>query len=97
MNDEKFIYNLQKLEKMFPNVNSLNKGQMLKAINKSYATAKRRYDQNIEKDIPKPSKVREFERKGNPTSGYEYDLYDIAIFLTDSNYYWKMIEQRGKY
>lgn len=93
MNDEKLNYNLKKLEKMFPDKNVLNKGQMLKAIDKSYSTAKRRSDSNTKFDIPEPTKCTEYQRKGNPTNGYEYNLYDIAIFLTDSNYYWEMIEK----
>lgn len=94
MNYDKLNYNLKKLDKMFPNNSSLNKSQMLIAINKSYSTSKRRDDLNIKTDIPQATKVIPFARKGNPTNGYQYDMYDIAVFITDRDYYWEMIEKK---
>jgi len=96
MNEEKRKENYLMLQKMFPHKVFINKGEMLKAINSSYSTSKRRNDSNDKYDIPVPSLKKEFKRKGAPYNVYKYDLYDLSIFNTDLNFYWTMLEERER-
>jgi len=67
---------------------------MLKVVNSSYATAKRREEANIKFDIPEPTHSVEFNRTTSSYKSYQYSIDDLAIFLTDRNFYWQMIEKR---
>ena len=96
MNEEKRKENYLILQKMFPNKFFINKGEMLKVINCSYSTSKRRDDTNDKYDIPEPSMKKTYKRKGAPYNIYKYDFYDLSVFNTDQSFYWEMIEQRKK-
>jgi len=94
MNEEKRKVNFERLQQMFPGKIFLNKGEMLLVINRSYATAKRRAESNIKYDVPESTHSVEFKRTTSTYIRYQYSLDDLAIFLSDRNYYWEMIRKR---
>ena len=96
MDQNKLTFNFNKLEKRFNAINKLNKTQMLQAINKSYKSCKRAEKENNKYDFPKANQKKSFNRKSSDYNTYEYDLYDIAEFLTDKDYYWQMLKKRQK-
>lgn len=81
MNEKKFLFYLDKIEKMFPSRQKLNQGEMLKCINKSRATFNRIIDANELNKIPKISLKEEHKRSSSHYYTYQFDIYDIAIFL----------------
>lgn len=85
MNQNKLKFHLERIEKLYPNKQKLNLGEMLNCINKSRSTFKRIIDANDLYLLPKFTKV-EYYRKGNIYFTYEADIYDICVFLSNERY-----------
>ena len=96
MDKKKLEYNQKILQERFYGFLTLNKKQMLQAINKSNKSWERAEKANNKYDFPEPSEQKSYNRATAKYNTYKYDLYDIAIFITDKNYYWEMIEKRKK-
>jgi hypothetical protein len=96
MNLEKFNITLQQLLQRHQGKSSINKTKMLIEIGKSPSTSYRREEQNSKFDIPMPNFSVEFKRNGKKYFTYEYDLYDLAVFMTDKHLYWQKIEEKTK-
>lgn len=82
MNQEKFEFYLNKIEMRFPNKVKLNAGEMLLSINMSRATFNRILKANDLHKIPLISSQKEYQRTGAPYNTYEFDVFEIAKFLT---------------
>jgi len=80
MNEEKRQENLVRLQQIFLNRNFVNKTNMLKVVNSSYATSKRRDEANIKFDIPVPTHTLEFKRSSSAYFHY-YQGYSSEAVL----------------
>lgn len=96
MDEKKLKFNLEKINSLFPNKTILNKTQMLKVIGISESTWSRLNKQNNKLNIPEPDDICTFKRKYKKYNTYKYNIYDLAIFNTNKNDYWKMINDRNK-
>jgi len=94
LNQFKFKLLYDELKQKYNGKNYLNKSQTLLEIERSSSTASRRAMSNVKYDIPLPTYSNEYKRSGKPYFTYQYSLYDIAIFKTDRNYYWHMLNER---
>ena len=80
----KLDFYLEKIEKLYPNKSKLNLGEMLNCINKSRATFKRIIEANELYKLPNISKKESCKRVGANYYTYQFDVYDIALFLSDN-------------
>lgn len=82
MNEEKFEFYLKKIEQKFPNKQKLNLGEMLQCINISRATFSRIVEANDLHKLPKIASKEEHQRSSSVYHTYQFDVYDIAQFLS---------------
>ncbi len=82
MNEEKFKFYLEKIEKKFPNKQKLNLGEMLQCINRSRATFSRIIEANELDKIPKIDSKVEHKRSSSKYFTYQFDVFDIIVHLT---------------
>lgn len=94
MDHEKLHYNLAKILAMYPNAHKLNKTQTQHVIKISSSTWARRENQNDKYALPQASQTS-YQCSNRRYNGYSYDVYDLAIFMTDRDYYWSMIEGKS--
>lgn len=94
MDQDKFNFNLEKLFQKFEGKNRVNKTKMLSVHHNSQSCWKNKNNENDKFQFPEPTYVKEHKRKGKPYYTYEYDVYDLAIFLTDREFYWHTINKR---
>jgi hypothetical protein len=94
MKNEKFQYNLAKILSLFPNAHELNKSQAQQAIKMSASTWDRREKSNDKYALPR-GRIISYPCSNRPYNGYSYDVYELAMFMTDKDYYWAMIESKS--
>lgn len=95
MNQDKFEFNLAKILKMYPNAHTLNKTQVQFVLKISASTWARREKLNDKYALPQARQIN-YKCSNRSYNGYSYDVYELAIFMTDRDYYWSIIEVKGR-
>ena len=82
MNQDKLNFYLVRIEKLYPNKTKLNAGEICQILGISRATFTRILDANNLHLLPKFAK-NSHKRKGADYNTYQFDIFDIAIFLAN--------------
>ncbi len=94
MNLEMFERNLLYIEKMFPNQHSLNKSNTQTVIKMSASTWARKEKANEKYDLPRPAIEKPYKCSNRTYCTYMFPIYELAIFITDIDYYWEVIHKK---
>lgn len=78
--DDELKYELERIDRLFPNQKKLNLSQMLRCIGRGNRWFHTRIDENRLDELPQFNVPKLGRRKGRPNPQYEFNVRKIAEF-----------------